>query len=36
MDAILATLFTLSSDITLTIEFYRNYFTLRRIQNEHS
>lgn len=34
MDAILATLLTLSNDIVLTVEFYRNYFGLRRIQSE--
>lgn len=34
MDAILATLFTLSNDIILTIEFYRNYFAFKRVTNE--
>lgn len=29
MDAFLATLFTVASDITLTIEFYRNYFIMK-------
>lgn len=30
MDAIFATMIALSGDIMLTIEFYRNYFGLRK------
>lgn len=29
MDAVLATLFTVSNDIILTIEYYRNYFIMK-------
>lgn len=29
IDAILATVFTLGSDITLTIQFYREYFAMK-------
>lgn len=30
MDAVLATLFTVGSDIILMIEYYRNYFAMRK------
>lgn len=30
MDAILATMLTLSNDIVLTIQFYREYFAMKR------
>lgn len=32
MDAILATLFTVGSDIILMIEYYRNYFKLKNLK----
>lgn len=32
MDAMLATLFTVASDITLAIEYYRNYFKLKNLK----
>lgn len=35
MAAVLATLFTVASDLVITIQFYREYFAMKRVADEH-